>query len=384
MTVFYNYLKIQKKHLPTILMYVGICVGVSVLISIVNSGGGSSFVSTESSAAVINRDDSRIAEAFTDYVKENSEVIDIGVSENDMKDALFERKVDAVFTIPEGFGEELMAGKDPRILIRKVPDSTESHFIEMQYNNYIDLVKVYAEAGYTQDEAAGAAEKALASQVRVRLLDEKSSDLENLGSYYNFASYGFMASLLFATGLSMLAFRRRPLLDRTVSSGIRGASMDLQILLANSLLSVMVFAVFFALASVIYRDTVFSVQGLLMSANALAFTLCISAIAFFAGMLIKKREAASGIANVFSLGSAFLCGAFVPQSMLGESVLRLGRLLPAYWYILSNDQLKMITDTADADFSFYIKDLLILAAYGLVFLAAGFLAGKRDSFIRRK
>ena len=379
MTVFINYLKIQKKHLPTILMYVGICVGVSVLISMVNSSSGSSFVSTESSAAVINRDDSFISEAFAGYVQDNSDVIEIGSTENDMKDAIFERKVDAIFIIPENFGEELMAGKDPQILIRKVPDSTESHFIEMQYNSYMNLLKVYAAAGYTQEETAAAAEKALDNEIRVRLLDEQSADLENLGAYYNFAAYGLMAALIFATGLSMLAFRRRPLLDRTISSGIRGASMDLQILLANSLLSVMVFGAFFVLAALIYRDTVFSAQGLLMSANALVFTLSISAIAFFAGVLIKKREAASGIANVFSLGSAFLCGAFVPQEMLGDSVLKLGRLLPAYWYILSNDQLKTITDIADADLSFYGRNLLILAAFGFVFLAAGLLVEKKSA-----
>ena len=45
------------------------------------------------------------------------------------------------------------------------------------------------------------------------------------------------------------------------------------------------------------------------------------------------------IANVFSLGMSFLCGVFVPQMLLSETVLNVGKFLPAYWYVRANNML---------------------------------------------
>ena len=39
------------------------------------------------------------------------------------------------------------------------------------------------------------------------------------------------------------------------------------------------------------------------------------------------------IANILGLGMSFLCGIFVPQAFLGNTVLAIGRFLPAYWYV---------------------------------------------------
>ena len=36
---------------------------------------------------------------------------------------------------------------------------------------------------------------------------------------------------------------------------------------------------------------------------------------------------------------SFLCGSFVPQSILPDSVLSAARFLPAYWYIRANNML---------------------------------------------
>ena len=45
------------------------------------------------------------------------------------------------------------------------------------------------------------------------------------------------------------------------------------------------------------------------------------------------------LAHIVGLSMSFLCGVFVPQSMLSGSVLAVGRFLPAYWYIRANNML---------------------------------------------
>ena len=51
------------------------------------------------------------------------------------------------------------------------------------------------------------------------------------------------------------------------------------------------------------------------------------------------EDAISGIVNVVALGSAFLCGAFVPAEWLPDAVLKFAHILPAYWFINSNNLL---------------------------------------------
>ncbi len=43
---------------------------------------------------------------------------------------------------------------------------------------------------------------------------------------------------------------------------------------------------------------------------------------------------------------SFLCGVFVDQSLLGDSVLSIARFLPAYWYVRANNMLSGISDEA--------------------------------------
>ena len=52
------------------------------------------------------------------------------------------------------------------------------------------------------------------------------------------------------------------------------------------------------------------------------------------------------ISNILGLGMSFLCGIFVPQSMLGEKVLAIGRFLPAYWNVRIVNMLAPYADDA--------------------------------------
>ena len=64
----------------------------------------------------------------------------------------------------------------------------------------------------------------------------------------------------------------------------------------------------------------------------MVFTLFIAALS-------PGKNAISMIGNVTGLGMSFLCGVFVPQSLLSDTVLSIGKFLPAYWYIKANDML---------------------------------------------
>lgn len=76
--------------------------------------------------------------------------------------------------------------------------------------------------------------------------------------------------------------------------------------------------------------------------NSFLFSLVCVTIAFLISNLVRNKNAINGIVNVIALGSSFLCGAFVPTSLLPDAVLKVAHVLPTYWYIHSNDLLQSI------------------------------------------
>ena len=60
--------------------------------------------------------------------------------------------------------------------------------------------------------------------------------------------------------------------------------------------------------------------------------------------LISKEASSKNIITLITqalgLGMSFFCGIFVPQDMLGSSVLAVGKFFPAYWYIRLNNMLR--------------------------------------------
>ncbi len=82
-----------------------------------------------------------------------------------------------------------------------------------------------------------------------------------------------------------------------------------------------------------------STVGLLMVCNSFVFLICSVEIADIVSLLVKSSMAVSAISNIVSLGMAFLCGVFVPQSVLSDGVLSVGRFFPAYGDIKAVDSI---------------------------------------------
>ena len=62
-------------------------------------------------------------------------------------------------------------------------------------------------------------------------------------------------------------------------------------------------------------------------------------LSYLVGLFIKNSNMLSGVSNLLSLGMCFLCGAFVPMSIMNKNVLKIAQLLPVYWYESINETL---------------------------------------------
>lgn len=92
--------------------------------------------------------------------------------------------------------------------------------------------------------------------------------------------------------------------------------------------------------------------GLLEIINAFFFMMMSVSMAFmFCVMAAKSKHSddlLNGISNIVGLGSSFMGGAFVPQSVITDNILIIAQFLPTYWYVKLNDALTSAS-TLDTD-----------------------------------
>ena len=96
------------------------------------------------------------------------------------------------------------------------------------------------------------------------------------------------------------------------------------------------------LALILFKDLMFSSNGLGYVINSFVFTICSLTIGFLIGNITQNKNAIGGIVNVIALGTSFLCGCFVPMSFMPSYVLKIAHILPTYYFVQNNELIKTL------------------------------------------
>ena len=101
-------------------------------------------------------------------------------------------------------------------------------------------------------------------------------------------------------------------------------------------LTLSIWLVFILISVILYRDLMFTTNGLFLMLNSLCFALTATSLAYLIGCLIKKENVISGIQNVISLGLSFISGCFVTIELLDKNIINFSKIFPSYWFIQGN------------------------------------------------
>ena len=172
MQVYKAYLKILKQLYPLILVYTGIF----FVIALLATGNSTStnninFESIKPKIAVINHDDSILANTFINYLDKNTKIIDIEDEEEKVRDALFYRQVNYVIEIPTNFSEYFIETQNNKLNILKVPDSTTSIYIESLIDKFFNSARLYAVSGVDEVTLSNSIINDLNKEVKVEIKD---------------------------------------------------------------------------------------------------------------------------------------------------------------------------------------------------------------------
>ncbi len=340
MTVFKTFWNIVKKYKGTVILYTVILIAFSAA-NMTTSDTNINFVNTKPNIFIVNQDsDNTVTNNLIKYMESNCNVVDI--KKENIDDAVFYRDVSYVIYIPKNYGEDVFKNLNPEIDIKANGDYGSS-LAEMMLTRYIKAQNIYNKTTDDMDNLVQLINDNLSDTSKVEVISKLDIEkVKNVSFFFSFASYSVMAVIIYIVCLVMSSFNEKRINKRTVVSSMHYKKHNKFVLLGSLVYTVIIWLFYTVLAVFIVGDVIFTMRGLVYVLNLLLFSICSLTIALFISTLINNKEAVSGIVNVVALGSAFLCGAFLPAEWLPDGVLKFAHILPSYWYINSNDLLATI------------------------------------------
>ena len=381
MIVFKTFLKILNKNKFIIILYTVFLIGFGGF-NMQTSDNSTNFVASKPDIMIVNYDEEKgITKDLIKYITDNSNIIELNNNEEAINDGLFYRDVNYVIYIPENYSKDFMDGKNPEINIKSTGDY-QSSFAEMLLSRYIKVANIYQKSIKNEDELISKINETLSKQSEVKITSKLDTDsLAKATFYYNFASYSILACLVYVICLILSSFKDIKIQKRTIISSTDYRKLNRQLLLSNSLFSIILWGVYVALSFVLIGNIMFSNQGIIYLVNSFIFTICATTIALFIGNLVSNKNAINGIVNVIALGSSFLCGAFVPMEWLPDGVLKIAHILPSYYYISSNETLKTLEIFNFETMKPIITNMLVMLGFSIVFIILTNIVSKKKKKI---
>ena len=333
MTVFRACMKILRQNIGLFLLYIGIFFFM-MMMTVKDNGGAKvdSFELESLKIGFIDEDESELSKGLEDYLAMNNQISEMKNNEAEIQNRLFNRDVEYIVKVPENFQKEFEEG-NVKLPITKVPESTSGFYIDQTINNFLNEMKVYHAAGYSMKEAAEAIQN-LPGEEKVTLLGEnKEAGNRVIGGFFQFAPFTVLNVICFGLCSVYAAFSREDVKKRTIASAFSANRRNGELLFASFFVGMAVFVLVLVFGLILLREVLFehAMTGYYI-ANLFCCILSSLALAYLLSLFGKSQEARSGIINSVTLGMSFLCGVFVPLSMIHKNVRTLAKFLPMYWY----------------------------------------------------
>lgn len=335
---------IARKRLLTAFIYIAIYTFIILILSSTTEDSmKDNFSSVSLTIFIADEDQTPASRALYSYLDSLHEIADLNNDEEVLADQMYYRTLDYVLTIPSGFEDSLTSGKKEALLTDiKIPGSTNGYFVDQQISQYVQSLQLYFSGGYSLTEAIAETDKSIADAVSVTTVSfetEDSSSDSRVFYFFQYLPYIFIAILFSGMTPVLVTLNKKSIKNRTTCSALTLTSKNLQLAGSCVVYSLVVWLLFAGLNVLFYGTDCFTANAMLAMLNSLVFLLFAAALALLVSYFAPDDNVISMAANIVGLTMAFLCGIFVPQTMLSPSVLNVGRFLPAYWYIRANNML---------------------------------------------
>lgn len=380
MTVFKTFWKVVKKYKGTVILYTSMLI-IFGTINMSNNDISNTFTNSKPNVLIVNNDENiGITKNLINYISDNTNIVTVKDNEEARDDAIFYRDVSYIIYIPVNYRNDILNGKEVTINIKSTGDY-EASLANILLSRYTKIQNIYSKIITNEDLLIKTINDNLSKKNNISMTSKIDTNKStNIARFFNFASYSIMAVIMYIICLVLSSFHEKNVNKRINISSMNYKKHNNLILLASFGFCIIIF-VLYTLLGIILLNDIINLRGLIYIVNTFVFCFCALTIAILISNLTKDKNAISGIVNVLALGSAFLCGAFIPTEMMPESVLKIAHLLPAYWYINSNDILKKIETINFVNLKPIFINMVVILLFSIIFIIINNIVTKKKRVI---
>lgn len=394
MLAFKTFFKIVNKYKFMIILYMAILCG--LMIFYYNSGNETNtFAESKPDILIVNDDsDNIITNNLVKYLSEKCNIANIADNKEARDDALFYQEVSYIVYIPKDYGKDFYEGKNPEINVKSL-DSSNAYYAKMLLTNYLKVANTYKSElpNLSENDLIEKINTTLSKNTEINLLSSLNENIEQNQasstdkntkqnqklstdknvlnkaiSYFNFLNYAVLAGLVYVICMTISAYRKPMVSKRIEVSKLNYKKFNFNLVFYNGVLTLIIWGIYIIISSILIGKFLFTKSGAILIINSLIFSICALTLAFLIANIISNKNAINGIINVIALGSSFLCGAFVPTSLLPDYVLKFAHILPSYWYIKTNNALTSIETINYETLKPLFINMLIIIAFTFTYL----------------
>lgn len=379
MKVFNLYIKIVKKNIVSLIVYIIAFFGISLLFVSIPQNTVTEFQEVQIPVVIENLDEGSIlVEGLLDHLEKYLIIKEVEPSYR--YDALYFREIHAILTIPSNFSQDVLAGNNPQIEEQSIPGEDYTMLsINRVIDKYLHLTKLYSDnLDIPLVEILELVENDLAQQTTTTTQDRPVNTLGGLVNYYNYLSYLFFALIMSIIGIIMIRIKKKEVKQRMTISPYTQWKVNKELILGHFVFSLGICVLMSGVSFLYFPEQMQSINGILLIANALCLSLAVLGLGYLISLLVKTENALPAIVNVVSLGSSFIAGAFVPQFLLGKEILAIAHVLPNYYYVLNNEKIAYLSNLEWNNIKEVIGNMGIQLLFALVFMILAFVVSRKQ------
>lgn len=364
MTIFKTYWKIVKKNIGIIILYT-VMLLVFGTMNLKANKNSFEYISSKPNIIIVNNSSGIITDNLISYLKTNANVKNI-TDENDIDDAVFFRDANYVIYIPKEFENKIENVKEFNIDI-KTNNSYDSYIASELLNKYLDVFSKYMNLYNDKILAIQQLDNTLNKKASV-VIESKTNLNSKTSLFYNFSSYSIMAIVIYIICLVLSSFNDEKISKRTSVSGMNYKTFNNYLYISSFTFTFIIFIVYLILSFLILKSTILNINGILYSLNMFIFFIVSFTMSILISNLVKSKGAISGVVNVISLGSAFLCGAFIPVKYMPSFALKIAHIFPTFYFIDNNEYIASLQNFDKVSYEFVLKNFIIMIIFIIFFL----------------
>ena len=381
MQVYKLCMKIFKKNMLGTLIYVAVFIFVALLVfQMYTPAQLTDFSQSKTNMALILEEDTPLTRALEQQLSGIAVFKDIEDETENLQDALFFREVSYILRVPKGFTASFLSGGSPEMEKTILPGSFDTVYADTIINQFMNLARLYRDdaKGMSQEEIFRNVGNDMSNTIKVNTQQKESNgDLFLIKYHFNYLAYTFIASITMSISTILLVFNNVDIKRRSALAPINAHHITMQFILASLTFTLAIWIVMVSFTLALDYKELANINTIYFILNSFVFMLSVAGIAFLIGNLVKGREAVAAVSNIVTLGSSFLCGVFIPQELMGETVLKIASFTPTYWYVRANEKIVDLTQLSWSDFSNISSFLAIELGFAACFFILALVAGKR-------